>query len=303
MKNDIERLYLIDKYLKGELSGLALDEFKSKMRLSPEFAQEVESQRAIIEGIKLARREQLLSVLRGERAPSIATPISKTETKPKEDIPENTYRSVEEPEKEFKLKINYNNWYFAAAAALFTGFSLYFLFGYYLPKQKGELVNIEPVIESTTPEKPKTAEKTEPKIAVEPSKIDSLKIEKDNKLAENTIVVPAYETIEKGKNDGSNVSSGDPENPIKVGDVRKVMGSELKVEYWQSVVNFKGYKLSDTRLLLFDILPEEKISLKSIDDKIYLKRGGIYYKLVASNKFEQYETVSNPDLLKILDSN
>lgn len=303
MKNDIERLYLIDKYLKGELSGLALDEFRSKMRLSPEFTQEVESQRAIIEGIKLARREQLLSVLRGERAPFIATPISKTESKPQDDIPENTYRSVEEPEKEFKLKINYNNWYFAAAAVLFTGFSLYFLFGYYLPKQKGELTKNDPVIESTTPEKQTPAKIAEPKIAVEPKSADSLKIEKDNKLAETTLVVPAFETIEKGKNDGGNVSSGDPENPIKVGDVRKVMGSELKVEYWQSVVNFKGYKLSDTRLLLFDILPEEKISLKAIDDKIYLKRGGIYYKLVASNKFEQYETVSNPDLLKILDSN
>jgi len=303
MKNDIERLYLIDKFLKGELSGLALDEFKSKMRLIPEFAQEVESQRSIIEGIKLARREQLLSVLRGERAPSAVIAINKEETSTKEEIPENTYRTAEEPEKEFKLKINYNNWYFAAAAVLFTGFSLYFLFGYYLPKQKGELVKVERVIESPIPEKPKPSGSVEPKVAVAQVKTDSLKIEKDHRLAETTMVVPTFETIESGKNNGNNVSNGNPETVIKVGDVRKVQGSELKIEYWQSVVNFKGYKLSERRLLLFNITPEEKINLKSIDKSIYLKRGGSYFKLVATNKFEQYELETNPDLLKILESN
>ena len=74
MKNEIDRLYLIDRYLKGELTGLALDEFRTKMRLEPEFAEEVESHRAIVEGIKLTRKEHLISVLKGLVPPDSQKP-------------------------------------------------------------------------------------------------------------------------------------------------------------------------------------------------------------------------------------
>ena len=366
MKNDIDRLYLIDRYLKGELTGPALDEFRTKMRLEPDFVKEIESQKAIIEGIKLARRQHLIALLKGESQPFSLFGDAKTEsdkkevdnesfentfkeTKPAEkllvddDIPKeknvfevigqkvdiddneerNNYKS--EPEGRIRLKVNYNNWYYAAAAVLFAGFFLYFLFGYYLPRQQGLMVLQQDTLSAA------------PSVAVEPEPLnpgtndtsdmtvssgdsvdiamdgdpgstvptDSLRIDQDLKIDQNSYLVPGFETLSKNGtgNGNNNVSSGDPVGTPKVKSVIKVAGSLVKIEYWESAVGFKGYKLQKDRLLLFNIDPADKISLTYLDNVLYMKRAGVYYKMRSSGKFEQYTKETNQEIIKTLQAN
>lgn len=330
MKSDIEKIYLIDRFLKGELSGLTLDEFKSRLRTDKEFAEEVESQRAIIEGIKLARRQHLISILNGQKAPEMNLV--------NEESTENSYKNSDsEPEmtvaqgetvtrektlgKEYKLRPNYNNWAYAAVAVLFAGFVYYAIFGYYIPHKRLEMANtdtsktkLSPTENNITvpsdeepelvenPNKKDTSETQDIKDPLMASAGDSLKVEKDKKISETVHSVSAFETIPEGEANDQNVSNGGSNDNLKL-SIRKVRGSTIKVEYWQSVVNFKGYKLNGSNLQLFEIKPEESVSFKYLDKQLYLKKSGNYYKINASGNFEQYQKENDTEVIKKLDSN
>ncbi len=328
MQRDIDRIYLIDRFLKGELSGPILDEFKNRLRTNPEFALEVESQKAIIEGIKLARKQQLISILNGVKTPSAIPAIEHSFENTKKInhplVPILEENEQNEP-KGYKLKPNFNDWYLAFAAVLLAGFLLYFIFGYYIPHQKLEMANIDSTITNvyeednlaTTPEvrKPdltlnsnlqdtsKSRDDSLGKILI--SQLgDSIKIENDTKIFQTMYSVAAFETITPNVSDNnSNVSNGGPGNEIKIDNLRKVKGSTVKVEYWRSVVGFKGYKLSGVKLQLFDMKPEEKVSLKYLDKQLYLKKNGSYFKMNDSGNFEPYQKENNSELIKSLDSN
>lgn len=330
MKSDIEKIYLIDRFLKGELSGLTLDEFKSRLRTDKEFAEEVESQRAIIEGIKLARRQHLISILNGQKAPEMNLV--------NEESTENSYKNADsEPEmnvaqgetvtkektlgREYKLRPNYNNWAYAAVAVLFAGFVYYAIFGYYIPHKRLEMANtdtsktkLSPTENNITvpsdeepelvenPNKKDTSETQDIKDPLMASAGDSLKVEKDKKISETVHSVSAFETIPEGEANDQNVSNGGNSDNLKL-SIRKVRGSTIKVEYWQSVVNFKGYKLNGSNLQLFEIKPEESVSFKYLDKQLYLKKSGNYYKINASGNFEQYQKENDTEVIKKLDSN
>jgi len=323
MKNDIERLYSIDKYLKGELSGPALDEFRNLLRMDSEFSHEVESHRAIVEGIKFARRQQLIAILNGESAPSktllqenkLAIELEKA---PFEEIIKESHREIK-----FNPETNYNSWYFAAAAVLFAAFFLYALFGYYMPRQNMNFGNVDTLKSENLPtedierhiEKNKqnnfVENKNDSAITREEDKLlltttDSLEVKKDKKIGEKNYLVAAFETnLSTGtSNDKTNkVSFNDSINLPKTSNLRRINGINLKIEYWQSVVNFRGYKLSDNKLQLFDIKPEENVSLKYLDNNLYIKKSGMNYKLIPSGNFEQLQKVNNTEIINKLDSN
>ena len=54
---------------------------------------------------------------------------------------------------------------------------------------------------------------------------------------------------------------------------------------------------------LFDMKPEEKVSLKYLDKQLYLKKNGSYFKMNDSGNFEPYQKENNSELIKSLDSN
>jgi hypothetical protein len=328
MKSEIEKIYLIDRFLKGELSGLALDEFKNKLRNDKQFAEEVESQKAIIEGIKLARREHLISVLKGETTPLVQTNFAHKKESKEPPSTENTLKidpekSIKSSPKEFVLKPNYNNWYFIAAGILFLGFFLYLIFGYYIPHQKLQLAQKDS-IPILTPESMKvdSEEEDEPELVKNPftddttgkveddlAKIDkplpkdSISVEKDKKISETIFSVSAFELVKAGTDNGTNAGmGGETGSELKNTTLRKVRGTTVKVEYWQSVVNFKGYKLIGNNLKLFDVDTKERMNLIYLDNQLFLNKSGTYYKLNASGNFESYQKETDNDIIKLLEN-
>ena len=327
MKKDIERVYLIDRYLKGELSGLTLDEFKSRLKFDPDFAAEVETQKAIIEGIKLARKEELLALLRGEK--TLISNISKTQTHEQrvtdDSIIENaTQNNKEEESNVYKLKPNYNNWFYAAVAVLLTPFIFYFVFIYFIKDNNQPISQNEVptdqistsdsdkktnqntnIAKDNTVSIPKDTTASNEKLAQNPENPENLNIEKDKKLDESNFSVANFQSINPVNNQEqtNNASTQTGENTLNVNAAKKLNNSNIKVEYWQSVVNFNGYKLEGNNLKLFGIKPDEKISLKLLDNTLYLKKKDTYYKLENNGNFEQYSKEINRETIKILESN
>lgn len=326
MKKDIERVYLIDRYLKGELTGLTLDEFKSRLKSEPDFAAEVETQKAIIEGIKLARKEELLDLLRGQKTlSSISHKTQVIEQERVSEISEHQNETVNsngnETTEVYRMKPNYNNWFYAAVAVLLTPFIFYFVFIYFIKDNSEPLSNNENSTEQTTfadtnnsteeqKEIVKQNQTTLPSDTTSSSNNiainteDSIVIKKDKKIDESTISIANFQSINSVNNEESNnVSNQHRENSLGVNAIKKLNNTTLKIEYWESAVNFNGYKLDGNNLKVFGIKPDDKVSFKFLDDKLYIKKKENYYKLEPSGEFEHYTKEVNREIIKILDSN
>lgn len=326
MKKDIERVYLIDRYLKGELSGLTLDEFKNRLKTEPDFALEVETQKAIIEGIKLARKEELLALLRGQKTPVTVFQSNQPQDHRATDLTaienEAANSSKHKNTNVYKMKPNFNNWFYAAVAVLLTPFIFYFVFIYFLKDNSENFSNNENTAEQITiidsnnsKDKPEiTKQEIEPQIndtsntnnnEVAHNNQENIIVEKDKKIDEGNFSVANFQSINSVNNQeqSNNVSTQNGENSLGVNAIKKLNNTTVKVEFWQSVVNFNGYKLENNNLKLFGVKPEEKVNLKFLDNNLYIKKKDGYYKLNPSGEFEQYIKEVNRETIKILDSN
>lgn len=83
----------------------------------------------------------------------------------------------------------------------------------------------------------------------------------------------------------------------KVSGVREDSKGTYKVEYWKSPINYKGYKMSRNKLVLYGISSADAVSLFKIDDDIYMKHLSTVYRLAFTNDFRQFEKVSDPVVL------
>ncbi|HVA98527.1 MAG TPA: hypothetical protein VNG53_06500, partial [Bacteroidia bacterium] len=73
--------------------------------------------------------------------------------------------------------------------------------------------------------------------------------------------------------------------------------SYFQVEYWSSPLNYKGYKMSKNKILLYGMDLTADIKLFQKDGFVYLKTPDAAYKLIYTDDFRQYEKVSDKDLL------
>ncbi len=81
--------------------------------------------------------------------------------------------------------------------------------------------------------------------------------------------------------------------------VKSVNGS-VKVEFWVSVVNFKGYKFDGQKLLLFDTKPNTLITVSKLNGQSYVSKNGVYYKIIPNNSFNQLSKVTDAEVIKAL---
>jgi len=63
---------------------------------------------------------------------------------------------------------------------------------------------------------------------------------------------------------------------------------KILVELWKSPVNYKGYKFSGRKLILFGIDSFEKLSLEYQNKRLYLRQGTVLYAIDHSDDFKPY---------------
>lgn len=79
-------------------------------------------------------------------------------------------------------------------------------------------------------------------------------------------------------------------------DDSRLLLYNYKIEFWQSPLNYKGFKMTKNRLLLFGVNPYEDIRLYRLNDVLYLKNQQDLYKLDYTGDFKRFEPIKDPIL-------
>ncbi len=81
----------------------------------------------------------------------------------------------------------------------------------------------------------------------------------------------------------------------------KNTGKQLfNIEFWKSPLNYKGYKMSKYKIVLFGIASDEGIKVFKQDDAIYLKNLSTVYKLDYANELKPYEKINDESIINKL---
>lgn len=75
------------------------------------------------------------------------------------------------------------------------------------------------------------------------------------------------------------------------------MGEKLKVSFWKSPVNFKGYKYFRADLILYGITPSEKMKLYKVDGNLYLQNNKKLYLLKEQNDYNSFVEIMDKEIL------
>ncbi len=71
----------------------------------------------------------------------------------------------------------------------------------------------------------------------------------------------------------------------------------FKVEFWQSPVNYRGYKMGKNKIVLFGMKEDDDVQLYKIKDEIYLRQNENFYRMDYINEFRAFEKVNDRNVL------
>ena len=74
------------------------------------------------------------------------------------------------------------------------------------------------------------------------------------------------------------------------------VSSDYQVEFWVSPINYRGYKMSKNKLILFGIDEPEAVKLYRVKDALYMSYLKDYYRLNASFDFMSYQKLKEADI-------
>lgn len=83
----------------------------------------------------------------------------------------------------------------------------------------------------------------------------------------------------------------------KLSGIRDPQTKALQVEFWRSPLNYKGYKMSKNKLVLFGLESEDEVVLYKVEEDIYMKNRQGVFRLEVSADFRQPERVSDASLI------
>lgn len=177
-----------------------------------------------------------------------------------------------------------------------------------------EPVKEEPVSESkkTKAVKKTTASIADEEIITEKPSADSSKVVKDTLTLENPntdeVVVRKDELISTKTLEIINLDpvakmTGKDSLLMKVSGIKDDRSNSkqfMNVEFWTSPLNYKGYKMSKYKLILYGIASPEGMKLFKLDDVIYMKSASLVYRYDASGEFKPYERITDETVINRL---
>lgn len=126
-----------------------------------------------------------------------------------------------------------------------------------------------------------------------PENNEDIIVKKDELLmVKNIDVIYVNQAISSGKNAKDSLlhqTSG-------IRDDNNVKFS-YSMEFWKSPINYKGYKMSKNKIVLYGMNPGEILKLYKFNDNIFLKTSVYVYRLDYSGDFKQLEKLSDESLL------
>lgn len=80
----------------------------------------------------------------------------------------------------------------------------------------------------------------------------------------------------------------------------KADNGSITIEFWESPLNYKGYKMNKNKIVLFGLAPSSNVLIKKIDNSIYLEYDKRFYALTMTNEYLSYHMITNDVLIKQL---
>ncbi|MEI8201894.1 MAG: hypothetical protein WCH34_02710 [Bacteroidota bacterium] len=106
-------------------------------------------------------------------------------------------------------------------------------------------------------------------------------VKKDELIASKTLVI--------GKQKNNNML----DSLFLINSSTKNNTSGLKLEFWKSPVNFKGYKMDNNKLIIFGINNIDFATFENEDKKLYMNYMGDYYLIEPSSSFKSLIPLTN----------
>lgn len=144
------------------------------------------------------------------------------------------------------------------------------------------------------------------------SKVDSNKVVKDSLTLENPssddVIVRKDEllstkTLEVINMDPVAKMNGKDSLLQKVSGIKDDRNSSkqfINIEFWSSPLNYKGYKMSKYKLILYGVASPEGMKIFKLDDVVYLKNASFIYRLDTTGDFKPYERISDESIISRL---
>ncbi|HET6244293.1 MAG: hypothetical protein H0V01_06315 [Bacteroidetes bacterium] len=98
-------------------------------------------------------------------------------------------------------------------------------------------------------------------------------------------------TIKFAKDSLAQITSGIKEPPAL---------STINVEFWKSPINYKGYKMSRNKLVIFGLQESENPKIIKLSDNLFLKNFDKVYRIQKNTDFRSLELVTDPEILNLL---
>ncbi|MCW3070176.1 MAG: hypothetical protein JWO44_66 [Bacteroidetes bacterium] len=163
------------------------------------------------------------------------------------------------------------------------------------------------------PSKNKTAVYSDSAAAPEKKELvpdaDTLRMKGDSAIAimaaEDDIVVRKDEQLMTRTLDVYNLNPTASKQSSKDSLLQKVSGIKddkagskqmFNIELWASPLNYKGYKMSKYKIVLYGIQSLDNVKLYKLDDVIYLKSAAMVYRLDYASDFKQYERITDEQI-------
>jgi len=83
----------------------------------------------------------------------------------------------------------------------------------------------------------------------------------------------------------------------KLSGIREPQLKTMQVEFWRSPLNYRGYKMSRNKLVLFGTEPADEVSLYKSGDEMYLRNPQGVFRIQPGGDFRQAERVTDAAVL------
>lgn len=163
----------------------------------------------------------------------------------------------------------------------------------------------------------KNIEKKKNTLIVPPSNIDTNKIFQAQDLSDDSVLTHNENNIREvtvNKNDNEDIVIAKDELlfetnlilPVENNNIELIKNelidnsqnkNVIRVEYWKSPLNFKGYKYFNKKLIVFGMLDYDIIKYKILDNNLYLFLPDNYYIITKTDLFKAFVKLNNPIII------
>ena len=294
---------LIDRYIDNSLSGVELKEFMDKLEKDEKFRKQVSFHNLLIESIQISedsRLEKSIVSHIGYRKPLIPTGLKLILT--------------------FFLitTIGITLWQYIGTGTLESRKRI---FSWELFRKNSEEKEKEKIVDLSNTnvkeeQSTKYTEGSDEKIPANSSKVDvnsdrdsisseiteaeeNVIVKQDQLLVTHTLKVTGIQ-MDITNNEADNILTQSTVNKLNptggLVENSKSNDDDYEVEFWVSPVNYKGYKLASKKLVLFGIEEPDAVKLYFVENKLMMKYGQDYFKLIPSEEFISFSMIKNTDL-------